>query len=809
MNDVIAYLDQVEIDYGTLLIDDVVPSLYSYKGVALYNGLRVDEAAEMLKLAVKHYPNDTRSWINLGEMQVQTFKLDESYESFRAALNAGDLSALPRALRTKGWATSWQSFESLTYSLEREVSICLNSMQDCRVDSAGGLEYCDVDSRAQVLMNSLNPNSQTASLQVPHSAVAPLWLSPSGASREDGAVRTKQAPRLKVGFMSADFGVHPVAQLVRGLFQMINTSRVEVFCFSLQPKMSWWGQNISETVEHFIWLQNMNTLDAAKEVARLGVEVLIDLNGHTMHSGLTIMTHRPAPVQMSFLGLPTTTAANFIDYYIADSVAVPPEQSKQYSEQLLLMSDCYIANDYAQIQGDVLRFDGEHRAPRSALGGSVDLSKATFLFATLSNSQKMDPEVFQVWMNILQRFAGSKMVVTEHAGKEVYVPHLQAHARSFGVGSDRLVSLPQTPWIDHLYAKTSVDLVLDTVSKNGHTTGLDGIWAGIPTISLAGGQEAPRRAGESIAVTLDSTLGLAYSLKEYEDLVFALARSAKKSKLAQRRAGKRARKTSVDGAVVDATPNEEVTLLHSAGKFKKSSALTASTSERLRLWRKHVGSQRRVSNLFDMPLYEENFTRLLQGSWELTHIVGSKEAFRKGTARGLTTGKKKGFTLNRVSYNPKGLFHLFTPVSDRYRQGHDVSSSSNKAQNRANAPAAASESRNSSQRWNRDSRGRIIVAQTQDSAGSMIAQAVQRLPAQSSDGAESHHSFDKVKKSARSAATRTTTQHESVSDSTEAEKRSSPQDGRKGKRYPPLPNYIFDGRLIMLNIGEGRVLKMW
>eukprot|EP01032_Pedospumella_encystans_P026573 gene26573-30025_t len=388
MKDVIAYLDQVERDYGTLLVDDVVPSLYSYRGVALYNGLKVHEAANALKLAVQHFPKDTRSWINLGEMQVQTFQLDESYESFSSALKEGDMAALPRALRTKGWAASWQNFEYLSHSLEREVGICLQSMADCRVDSAGGLEYCDVDGKAHVLMNSLNPNSMPAKTQVEPRSIAPYWSVTDNKLVQQGSAHR----RLKVGFMSSDFGVHPVAQLVRGLFQSINTSRLEVFCFALQPQVSWWGQNISETVEHFVWLQNMNTLDAAREIARLGVEVLIDLNGHTMHSGLTIMTHRPAPVQMSFLGLPTTTSAPFIDYYIADSVAVPPEQRHQYSEQLLLMSDCYIANDYAQIQGDILKFTNQHRAPRSALGGAVDLSKATFLFATLSNSQKMDPE---------------------------------------------------------------------------------------------------------------------------------------------------------------------------------------------------------------------------------------------------------------------------------------------------------------------------------------------------------------------------------------------------------------------------------
>lgn len=809
MNDVIAYLDSVEDSYGTLLIDDVIPSLYSYKAIALYNGLKVEEAEKMLKIAVHHYPNDTRSWINLGEMQVQTFKLDEAYQSFSAALKAGDQAALPRALRTKGWATSWQDFESLSYSLERGVSTCLKSMEDCRVDSAGGLEYCDVDGRAHVLMNALNPNSMlAANTLVPPASVASLWLEAPKSAQKNIASGENEARRLKVGFMSADFGVHPVAQLVRGLFQMVNTSRIEVFCFSLQPKMSWWGQNISETVEHFVWLQNMNTFDAAREIARLGVEVLIDLNGHTMHSGLTIMAHRPSPVQMSFLGLPSTTAASFVDYYIADSVAVPPEQSKQYSEQLLLMSDCYIANDYAQIQGDVLRFNGEHRAPRSALGGDVDLTKATFLFATLSNSQKMDPEIFHVWMNILRRFAGSKMVITEHAGKNVYVPHLQARARGFGVRTDRLVPLKQVPWIDHLYGKTAIDLVLDTIAKNGHTTGLDGIWAGIPTLSLAGGQEAPRRAAESIAVTLDSTLGLAYSLKEYEDLAFALARK-NRSKFVRERAERRKKATKTSSASALASTvgpsEEENALLHSGGKFKKSSGLSASTGERLRLWRKHLGSQRTISNLFDMPQYEETFSRLLQGSWELVHVAENKQAFRNTAARGLTPSKKKGFVLNNVAFNSKGLFHMFTPVSDRYRQDHDTSSGGRANQQRPSDGSLVL-SEEPARRWNRDSRGRIVVAQTTESAGSMIGEAVERLPSgeEARDAPTSHHKFDKIKKRARkppstAASTAAEVQTEPAKRNARVEQRSG---GRAAKQYPPLPSYIFDGRLVMLNIGQ-------
>jgi len=145
-------------------------------------------------------------------------------------------------------------------------------------------------------------------------------------------------------------------------------------------------------------------MDAALEIAAHHIDILIDLNGHTLHSGLPIMSHRPAPIQMSYLGLPTTTGAKFIDFYIGDYVSLPPELADHFSEKLILMPPCYIVNDYAQMRGGVLE---RERAPRSMLATDVDISKVPFLFGTFSNFQKIEPVIFSVWMNILRRFPGN------------------------------------------------------------------------------------------------------------------------------------------------------------------------------------------------------------------------------------------------------------------------------------------------------------------------------------------------------------------------------------------------------------------
>ena len=110
---------------------------------------------------------------------------------------------------------------------------------------------------------------------------AQLWTSP----------RTRLAetrPRLRVGLLSSDFGVHPVATLIRSFVQFIDTAKFELFCFALTEKRSWWGINISNTVEHFINLAATNTQDAAMEIALEKIDILIDLNGGTLNSGAWI-----------------------------------------------------------------------------------------------------------------------------------------------------------------------------------------------------------------------------------------------------------------------------------------------------------------------------------------------------------------------------------------------------------------------------------------------------------------------------------------------------------------------------------------
>ena len=652
--ELLEFLDDLERKHGTLRFGEEMPTLYGIRGVAYHNAMRLDEAERALVEAVRHYPDDGTSWYNLGEIRLQMLNLKSAILAFREALTRGNQDAYNGLVRAQGWTNDWRDFEVITSKVEALARSCCNYHQQqeqqhnttppqvCR--GSVGLEYTSLPGHMHRLLTATSPYAQANAYHV-----AGVYKPAPCRSIESCA-----KGRLRVGIVSSDFGIHPVATLIRGVVQFLterHKSRVELFAFALYPEQSYWGLNVTNTVEHFVSLHSLNTPDAADVIASHNIDVLIDLNGHTQHSGLSILAHRPAPVQMSFLGWPQTTGYSFIDFYLGDSVAMPPEQANQFSESLSLLPACYIANDYAQMQGDVAEFfsNGDLRAPRSALHvEGFDVQSAQILLATLSNSMKIDRTVFDVWMNILRRFSGAHFIFVQHKGSESSTTNHGEVATMHGIRSRRLVPMPQAAWIEHLYAKTSIDLVLDTVSKNGHTTGLDGIWAGIPSLSFSSGGSSSARAGESIAMALGMESGLAHSMKEYEDMAFRLLRDHR-AKANRMRPPLTAREVGGGtSSTAKAAALEEI--------FQASAPLLA--SKRLQGLRDEVRRRRLTSGLFDTERWTAKFVRQLQATWEAAHLAYPEhEDEQTGKVHTLEHPKKKTFQVFSSPPTPFSTFH--------------------------------------------------------------------------------------------------------------------------------------------------------
>lgn len=232
------------------------------------------------------------------------------------------------------------------------------------------------------------------------------------------------------GFLSSDFGVHPVVTLIRGLLTSLNPQQFRVSCYALYDEPSWWRSNVSAAVPLFRNLMGKSHSEVAQVMLDDNLHVLVDLNGHTMRSGIPVLEYRPAPVQLSFLGYSLTTGLPSVDFFVGDPVATPPHHQAQFTERLLLMPHSFFVNDYAVMQSHVLNVPRPRRealllaanataatAPRKATLPAAD----AFVFATFSNYQKLSPDVFDTWCAVLRRVPNSVLWVLRHHAYAVRV----------------------------------------------------------------------------------------------------------------------------------------------------------------------------------------------------------------------------------------------------------------------------------------------------------------------------------------------------------------------------------------------------
>ncbi|KAF0748956.1 hypothetical protein AaE_007183, partial [Aphanomyces astaci] len=490
-------------------LDGHVPSVYEYLGVAQYNLGRLQDATESFKKAVALHPNHGEVYMHLGDCYLSQFLVDDAIRVFEVALVEkkikDDLSVLFKA---RNWVANWTDHELVQDTVAASTASNLIHGRTPLV-SAADLGNLPGNVILQVSQRALHSQPSTVT----------FCCSP------DDPHLQASSPKLKIGFVSSDFGVHPVATLLRGLMAMLPSPHFEVYCFALTDAPSWWRTNITAEVDHMISLHGVNHQEAASAIYSHGIHVLVDLNGHTLHSGLPIFSHRPAPVQMTFLGYPLTTGSSFIDYFIVDPVSASPlHVHDSFSEKMIYLPHNYIVNDHKQMMRHVAHNDT--RRPTRSQANLAGLARSAFVFATFSNWQKMDPTIFATWMHILQRVPHGVVWFQQYSGYATAKKNLVQQAKQFGIdGASRFVFTPLTPWINHTWVKQAADLVLDTALKNGHTTIVDALWAGVPIVTLQGDRMSNRAASSAVASMDDDRLNVmtTNSIKEYEDVAVHLA----------------------------------------------------------------------------------------------------------------------------------------------------------------------------------------------------------------------------------------------------------------------------------------------
>jgi predicted O-linked N-acetylglucosamine transferase (SPINDLY family) len=315
--------------------------------------------------------------------------------------------------------------------------------------------------------------------------------------------------KLRIGYVSSDFSLHPVSMLMVQLFELHDREHFEVFGYCWSPEDgSVLRQRVINAMDHFQRIDQMSDADVARLIREQEIDILVDLQGQTFGARPDIFAARPAPVQITYLGLPATTGFPFIDYVIADEYLIPPEFAPYYSEKPLYMPDIYQVSDRKRVIAE---------APsRESLG----LPAEGLVFCSFNNNYKFTPQMFDIWMNVLKRVPGSVLwLLSDNRWAEA---NLRKEAELRGVDGQRLVFAVRT-WPEMFLARLSVaDLFLDSFPFNAGTTANDALWAGLPLVTCSGRSFAARMAGALLTAAGLSEL-ITTDLGDYEEKVVALA----------------------------------------------------------------------------------------------------------------------------------------------------------------------------------------------------------------------------------------------------------------------------------------------
>ena len=322
--------------------------------------------------------------------------------------------------------------------------------------------------------------------------------------------RLPRSGRIKVGYLSGDLHHHAVGLLIPELLELHDRRRFEVHAFCWTPESALpQRQRLLKAIDHHVRLAGVDDATAARLIADAGIDVLVDLQALTSGARPAILGHRPAPVQVSYLGLPGTSALPGVDWIIADRFVMPDDCLPFCTEKPLYLPHCYQVSDR--------RREVAPRPQRAACG----LPEDAFVFCSHNNTFKFTEPMFALWLRVLEQVPGSVLWLL--ADNATARRNMERAAEAAGVAPDRLIFAPRVSPAEYLARFQLADLMLDTFPYNAGTTASDALWVGTPILTLAGRSYISRMAGSLLhAVGLPDLV--TDSMAAYEKLAVDLGR---------------------------------------------------------------------------------------------------------------------------------------------------------------------------------------------------------------------------------------------------------------------------------------------
>ena len=302
-----------------------------------------------------------------------------------------------------------------------------------------------------------------------------------------------------------------------GVFEHQDHNKFDYYAFSYSDKFTT-GDKIFERVRKSFINFDLVTQKSDKEICQIlkdnEIDIVVDLKGHTYKSRIGLLKTRPCPIQITFLGHPGTTGTDFIDYAIADDFIVNSENEAFFSEKILKLPNCYQPTD-----------DKRYFPNTNFSKEEIGLPENKFIFCSFNSPYKIQPEMFNVWIEILKNKEDSVLWLLENENSES-IKNILLYVEEKGINPERIIYSKRYPMNNYLDRLKMADLFLDTFPVTAHTTASDALWVGLPVLTLAGKSIVSRVAG-SLLTNINMKELITYNYDDYKNMALKLSNDKK------------------------------------------------------------------------------------------------------------------------------------------------------------------------------------------------------------------------------------------------------------------------------------------
>jgi len=435
-------------------------------GTMLKSLKRYDEAIAVLNRAVEARPDDARIRLNLGSALHMDGKIAQGIAEFQRAIEIHPRHIPLRVSMGNALVSAGRLDEAIaTYS------------------EATAIDPADTAVHSQLLMAMLYIDSANTDPE--------KFVEESARFNERHIARLPRFPfssinkdperRLRIGYFSPDLRLHSVSFFIEPILAGHDSLQFEVFCYADVGKPDAVSERLRKRVPNWRNVFGQGDAATADLIRRDGIDILIDLAGHSAGNRLKVFGHKPAPVQASYMGFANTTGVSTIDYRIVDRITDPPgESDRLHSEKLV------------RLESPFLCFAPPIDAPDPVPPPVLSAGRITF--GSFNNLPKLSPGTIALWSAAMHAVPGSRMLIK---APDLQHPQIRqrclTHFQSNGIGPDRLEFLGfEKNVASHLARYNQVDIALDSFPYNGTTTTCEALWMGVPVVTLAGRVHASR-----------------------------------------------------------------------------------------------------------------------------------------------------------------------------------------------------------------------------------------------------------------------------------------------------------------------------